>query len=54
MPLDINLFREEKGGDVAAIRKSNLARNKPVSMMTYQLTWLSLCDYLAVAANRMH
>jgi hypothetical protein len=30
MPLDINWFREEKGGDVKALRASNRARNKPV------------------------
>lgn len=29
MPLDINLFREEKGGDLSSVRKSHAARGKP-------------------------
>ncbi len=27
MPLDINLFREDKGGDLAGVKKSQEARN---------------------------
>ncbi len=31
MPLDINLFREEKGGDLAGVRRSQAARGRPDS-----------------------
>ena len=33
MPLDINLFRDEKGGDVKSIKKSQLARNASVELI---------------------